>query len=116
MKQLTEFQELSVKNALLKMLRSTHFSVSDFDAVAKLLGKEQELGGDDYRALRTMHCVDYADMKGGLDKMIKLKILELLGFSEEILKEADKKEESPPPTYYEAEHKVVKKPSLLFWR
>ena len=62
MDNLTEFQQRACAAGVVKMLSGKHFSICDLDAIAKAIGRESALAGRDYAALRTVHCVDWADM------------------------------------------------------
>lgn len=104
MNQLTEFQKLAAIAALTKALTGSYFSISDFDAIAKLLGVT--VGGPDYQALRTLHCVNYGDMGADLARQVRDKCCELLQLPL-----------IPPETF---EHKNAKpdrmRDGVLFWR
>ena len=71
MNDLTEFQQRAAALAVVKMLNGKHFSVSDLDAVAKTIGREAQMAGKDYAALRGLHCVDWADMGPDLARMTR---------------------------------------------
>lgn len=79
MNDLTEFQQRACAVAVVKMLNGKHFSVCDLDSIAKTMGREAALAGRDYAALRSVHCVDWADMGPELTRMTREKCLELLG-------------------------------------
>jgi len=79
MNELTEFQQRATTAAVVKMLSGNHFSICDLDAIAKTLGCTDRLGGLDYRALHSMHCISWSDMGPDLARMTREKCLELLG-------------------------------------
>lgn len=76
MNEISDFQQRAAKVAIAKMLTGTSFSICDFDAIAKLIGKD--VGGLDYQALRTLHCVHWSDMGEQLAAQVRLKCMELL--------------------------------------
>lgn len=70
MKALNEFHLAAVKHAADHMLyKSKWFCIIDFDTIAKMLGSE--VGGNDYQALRLMHCKHWADMDPQLREQIR---------------------------------------------
>lgn len=93
---MSEFQQRAAAAALMKMLSGKYFSICDLDAVARTMGKEQQLAGRDYAALRSLHCIDWMDMGPDLARMTRAKCIELLGLSHEILDVAtDSPKEKP---------------------
>ena len=76
MQEMTEFQQRAAAAAVMKMLRSKHFSICDLESVAKTMGREQQLAGRDYAALRSLHCVDWAEMGPDLARMTREKCLD----------------------------------------
>lgn len=79
MKEMTEFQQRASAAAVTKMLHGKHFNICDLQAVAKTMGREQQLAGRDYAALQGLHCIDWADMGADLARMTREKCLEILG-------------------------------------
>ena len=73
MDNLTEFQQRAAAAAVMKMLQGKNFSICDLDAIAKTIGREQSLAGRDYAALRSLHCVDWADMGPELARITREK-------------------------------------------
>ena len=51
---------LVVGTALRKMFKQGHFSICTVDSCLEVLGIAR--GGETYRQLHALHCVDYADM------------------------------------------------------
>ena len=106
-KTLTEFQLLSVQQTLKKLLFGDTFYISDLDGLAKLLGAE--VGGDDYQALRGLHCMKWAEMPTQLREQARRKVVELLGLDLPIA------EEIRPPAPENSEPQVLR-PRLSFWK
>lgn len=67
---LTEFQQRAAAAATTKMLTGKHLSICDLDAIAATIGRKQALAGQDYAALRAVHCMDWADMGPDLAQMV----------------------------------------------
>lgn len=78
MSEMSEFQQRATATALVKMLSGQHFSVCDLDRIADTMGKKSSLGGKDYAALQSLHCVNWADMGPELATMVREKCFELL--------------------------------------
>lgn len=53
-----------------------HFDICALDKIASVLGVK--LGGPDYAALRTLHCVDWGQMPDELRTTVRIKCFELL--------------------------------------
>ena len=106
-KTLTEFQLLSVQQTLKKLLFGDTFYISDLDGLAKLLGAE--VGGDDYQALRGLHCMKWAEMPTQLREQARRKVVELLGLD---LPMADEIKTSSSDN---SEAQVLR-PRLSFWK
>lgn len=70
MNPLNEFHLAAVKHAANHMLyEGNYFDICAFDEIAKMLGSE--VGGNDYRALRLMHCKHWKDMEPQLREQIR---------------------------------------------
>lgn len=74
---MNEFQKQAVMVAVKKMFYDRHFSVCTLDACIKVCGVTPN--PQDYDVLRTLHCVDWADMPVGLRETTQIKILQILG-------------------------------------
>lgn len=111
MDEITEFQQRAATVAVVKMLGGKGFNVCDLDSVAKTLGREGALAGKDYAALRSVHCVDWADMGPELTKMVREKCLELLGMPPQVIDSVCSRVEPNEPT-----HKPAAKLRLAFWK
>ena len=109
MTEMTEFQQRASAIAVKKMLQGRYFSVCDLDAIAKTMGRESELAGRDYAALRAVHCVEWADMGPDLARMTREKCLELLGLSGLTISITPDREAEKPPA-------PAKHLRLAFWR
>jgi hypothetical protein len=95
----TEFHRRAAVAATTKMLTGKHFSICDLDAIAATIGRKQALSGQDYAALRAVHCMDWADMGPDLARMVREKCLELLGLPPEVVemdRPAPHREKEPP--------------------
>lgn len=79
MNELSEFQAQAAGVALHKLLYGSSFYISDFDALAKLLGKEVEKASLDYQALHGLHCISWSDMPEAMRARTREKVCELLG-------------------------------------
>lgn len=110
MNDLTEFQQRAAALALVKMLNGKHFSVSDLDAVAKTIGREAQMAGKDYAALRGLHCVDWADMGPDLARMTREKCLEMLGLPPQTI------EMIRPERAAEPQAEPAKRLRLAWWK
>ncbi|MGM3410597.1 hypothetical protein [Ralstonia holmesii] len=111
MNDMTEFQQRAAAAAVTKMLTGKHFSICDLDSIAETMGRKSALAGQDYAALRAVHCMHWADMGPDLSRMVREKSLELLGLPPRVIEadpEAPKHEE--PPAAPE------KKVRLAFWK
>jgi hypothetical protein len=109
---ITEFQQRAAAVAVVKMLGGASFSICDLDAIAKTVGRESQMAGRDYAALRAVHCVAWADMGPELALMVREKCLELLGLraqTVEMLK-------PDPQQRAEPAHEPAKRLRLAFWR
>lgn len=77
MNPLNEFHLATIKHAANHMLyECRHFNICDFDKIAKMLGSD--VGGNDYRALSLMHCIDWADMAPELREQVRNTVIRLL--------------------------------------
>lgn len=110
MNDLTEFQERAAAAATVKMLGGKNFSICDLDAIAKTIGRECALAGRDYAALRSVHCMDWADMGPDLARLTREKCLELLGLPPQTI------EVLTPVRPEEKPAEPAKRLRLAFWR
>jgi len=110
MTDLTEFQQRACATALVKMLSAKHFSICDLDAIAKTMGRDSALAGRDYAALRTLHCVDWADMGPDLARLTREKCFELLGLPAQTIDVVQ------PEAKAEAKPERARRLRLAFWR
>lgn len=111
MDKLTEFQQRACAAGVVKMLSGKHFSICDLDAIAKAIGRESALAGRDYAALRTVHCVDWADMGPELATQVREKCFELLGLPEAAMEGSFTREISEEQT-----REPARRLRLAFWR
>lgn len=104
--EMTEFQQRAAAVALRKMLSGPYFSVSDLDAIAETMGRKSSMGGQDYAALRALHCIHWSAMGPELAQMVRDKCCEMLGVQlAPIDVKAEKEDERP-----------ADKPKLAWWR
>lgn len=114
MDSLSEFQQRAAAVAVTKMLTGKHFSICDLDAIAATIGRKQALAGQDYAALRAVHCMDWADMGPDLARMVREKCLELLGLPPHVVEMATPEQKPVEPQQQEAAPE--KKVRLAFWK
>ena len=110
MSEMTEFQQRAASVAVVKMLQGKSFSICALDALAKTLGREPQMAGKDYSALRGLHCVDWADMGNDLARLTREKCLELLGLPPNAL------DLIQPERPAEKASEPAKRLRLAFWR
>lgn len=111
MTDLSEFQQRACAAGVVKMLSGTSFSICDLDALAKAMGRKSALAGQDYEALRAVHCVAWSDMGPELTTMVREKCFELLGLPAAAI-EGVCKHEAPA----EKAHEPAKRLRLAFWK
>ncbi len=109
MQEMTEFQQRAAAAAVMKMLQGKHFSICDLQAVAKTMGREQQLAGRDYAALQSLHCIDWADMGADLARMTREKCLEILGLPAQTVDMAKEVPSEPP-------EEKARRLSLAWWK
>lgn len=107
---LSEFQQRAAAAALTKLLNGRYFSISDLQSIAKTVGRESACGGRDFDALRSLHCVDYADMGRELSAMVREKTCELLGLPPTVV------EMVRPTATSESQSEPAARLRLAFWR
>jgi hypothetical protein len=73
---MSEFKTLAIKRQVSSLFSGSHFSICDFDNVAKLMGAP--VNGSIYRQLRAYHCVEWADMTDREKELIQQKVVEAL--------------------------------------
>lgn len=111
MDNLTEFQQRACAVGVVKMLSGTNFSVCDLDALGKAMGRQSALAGKDYEALRSVHCVNWADMGPELTTMVREKCFEMLGLPQAAIDSVCRKEATT-----EKAHEPAKRLRLAFWK
>lgn len=113
MDSLSEFQQRASAVAVHKLLTGTYFSISDLDAIAQTMGRKAEMAGQDYAALRSLHCVHWVDMGPELAQMVREKCLELLGLPPRVVDMAAPAPNAAQPRQDSAPEKKVR---LAFWK
>lgn len=83
MDHLTEFQQRAAAHAVVKLLNGDTFYTSDVRKLAELL--KRPLGGPDWLAMEPLHCVKWGDMEPDLRRMLREKVLEVLGLPAQTL-------------------------------
>jgi|GEM_PF-1195377 hypothetical protein len=71
------FHKLAVEQAVKKLFSATSFSVCTLDDIGDMLGVNPRQHPN-YRYLRALHCVDYADMSAELLGQIQHQVLDVL--------------------------------------
>lgn len=110
MNDISEFQRRAAAAATTKMLTGKHFSICDLDAIAVTIGRKSALAGQDYAALRAVHCMDWADMGPDLARMVREKCLELLGLPPQVIEAED------GPTAQQQDAPAGRRVRLAFWK
>lgn len=113
MNELTEFHQRAAAAAVTKMLTGKHFSICDLDAIAATIGRKQALAGQDYAALRSVHCMDWTDMGPDLARMVREKCLEMLGLPPHVV---DVAAATSTQAAGQADATPEKKVRLAFWK
>lgn len=80
---LTETKRLVVTTAISALLEKRHFSICQLDTCIELVGARK--GGDAYKLLNALHCVDYSKMAPDLRDSIPLLVNECLRNKENII-------------------------------
>jgi hypothetical protein len=83
MDHLTEFQQRAAAHAVVKLLNGDTFYTSDVRKLAELL--KRPLGGPDWLAMEPLHCVKWGDMEPDLRRMLREKVLDVLGLPPQTL-------------------------------
>lgn len=74
---MNDLKKMAAMTALNNMLADHHFNICAIDSVCKLLGVPAS--GEAYNLLRTLHCIDYAEMPQELRAAIPSLIEQILG-------------------------------------
>jgi hypothetical protein len=109
MNHLTEFQQRAAGAGLAKLLAGDNFYTSDVRKLAELL--QRPLGGPDWMAMEPLHCMKWGDMDPDLRRMLREKVLELLGLPPDII---DMVDDSPKTD--EKPGKTSTRLRLAFWK
>lgn len=111
MNDLTEFQQRAAAAAVAKLLNGDTFYTSDVRKLADLFGRQ--LGGKDWLAMEPLHCVKWMDMEPDLRRMLREKVLELLGLPPQVI-------DTVTPARSEAPRESPSEPArrlrIAFWR
>ena len=97
---LSDFQKAAVELSLKRLLLTERsFSITTFDYLAKTL-EISDIPASDYQSLRVLHCVDYVDMGAPMVKLVKQKVLEVLGLDSSVIDVASSRaQETDQPSY-----------------
>ena len=93
---LTDFQQRAAALAIKTMFNKPYFDICVVRDIAKMFGRENQLGGRDYEALHTLHCVNWANMDHTLRQQVHDKVLEVLGLTEAYF--VERVDPEPKPT------------------
>ncbi len=105
-------KELAAVTALNSMFNENHFSICTLDRVASLLGRRPE--AEAYRLLRTLHCIDYADMPAELRDALPGLVAKCIGTEPVFQFPLPVAAPAPPPPPPERTMKPTKR--LAWWR
>ena len=108
MHDLTEFQQRAAAQAVVKLLQGDMFYTSDVRKLADLFGRQ--LGGKDWAAMEPLHCTKWGDMDPELRRMLREKVLELLGLPPQTI------EMVAPQRPAEQPSEPAKRMRLAWWR
>lgn len=72
-----QFQKLAVEQAVKKLFNANHFSICTLDEIGDMIGVIPSQHPN-YRYLRGLHCVNYADMPAELLSQIQAQVLDVL--------------------------------------
>ncbi len=108
MNDLTEFQQRAAAQAVVKLLQGDTFYTSDVRKLADLFGRQ--LGGKDWAAMEPLHCVKWGDMDPELRRMLREKVLELLGLPAQTLEMVEPARPAEKPS------EPAKRMRLAWWR
>lgn len=108
MNELSEFQQRAASLAVVKLLNGDTFYTTDVKNIADLLGIQ--LGGNDWKAMQPLHCIKWGDMDHDLRRMMREKVLELLGLPPQVIESIE------PESHAEQHSEPAKRLRLAFWR
>ena len=108
MTDLTEFQQRAAAQAVTKLLTGETFYTSDVRKLAELF--RRPLGGPDWLAMEPLHCTKWGDMDPDLRRMLREKVLELLGLPPQTIDLVE------PQKPHEKPEEPAKRLRLAFWR
>jgi hypothetical protein len=108
MHELTEFQQRAAAMAVVKLLNGETFYTSDVMKLAELLGRH--LGGNDWKAMQPLHCTKWGDMDPDLRRMMREKVLELLGLPPQVIDAVEPQRPAEKPS------EPAKRLRLAFWK
>lgn len=95
MEGLTEFQQRAAAAGVIKALNGDTFYTSDVRKLAELLGRQ--VGGRDWTAMEPLHCMKWGDMDPDLRRMLREKVLEVLGLPPEVINVIEPERPAEPP-------------------
>ena len=105
---LTEFQQRAAAQAVVKLLNGETFYTSDVRKLAELF--KRPLGGPDWLAMEPLHCTKWGDMDPELRRMLKEKVLELLGLPPQVIESVE------PQRPTEENREPAKRLRLAWWK
>lgn len=84
---LPETKQLVVKQAIHNLFESRYFNVCNLDSALSIIGARQ--GGDAYKLLHALHCVDYSKMHPDLRERIPYLVNECLRQQDNVIDATD---------------------------
>lgn len=108
MQDLTEFQQRAAAQGVVKLLQGQTFYTSDVRKLAELL--KRPLGGPDWLAMEPLHCIKWGDMDPELRRMLREKVLELLGLPPQTIEMVEPTRPAEKPS------EPAKRMRLAWWR
>lgn len=78
----SQFHVLAAGVALKKAFSADYFDVQIIDQVCRTLGRDRAISSQDYEALRSLHCMGWADMSKELKSRVQQKIIQAVGLDD----------------------------------
>lgn len=78
----SQFHVLAAGAVLKKAFSANYFDVQIIDQVCRTLGRDRAISSQDYEALRSLHCMGWADMSKELKSRVQQKIIQAIGLDD----------------------------------